>query len=526
MHLPSFTANPSVLTIAGSDPSGGAGIQADLRVFSVLGVAGLSAVAALTVQESCGVRAVYPVKPEVLVEQIEAVFYDCDISAVKIGMLGGLEQVRAVAHVLKERRPPNVVLDPVLASTAGFPLLDGDAQSALMELLLPVCHLVTPNLQEAAALTGIDAQGADGMREAGMALIARGAGAALVKGGHLEGAPIDLLVTPDGHGRPFSGRRIDTPHTHGTGCFLSAAIAAYLARGHRLEHAIRCAKDLLTEALEHPAKTGKGRGYPDVAAAAGLRPLASPLNAHRPEDAAHLLPPTPYTLHPTPSPRSPDTSIRGLYVVTDSDLRPDRSAEEIVAAALEAGAQIVQLREKRLPTPGLVELAREFAHRCRMQDALFIVNDRVEVAMAAGADGVHLGPKDMHPADARRVMGPNAIIGVSVSTVEEAMPIAEYASYLGVGAIYGSATKGDAGPAVGVERIREIKRAFPQLPIVAIGGIHAGNIAQVAAAGADSAAVVSAVVNAPDMAGAARELIHRFEEGVRARLIPQSHVLE
>ena len=144
---------------------------------------------------------------------------------------------------------------------------------------------------------------------------------------------------------------------------------------------------------------------------------------------------------------------------------------------------------------------------------MLIINDRVDIALATNADGVHLGPADMTPEDARRLLGPDKLVGVSVATVEEAKAAAPYASYFGVGAIFGSKTKLDAGEPIGVGRLREIKAAFPGIPIVAIGGINAENIAEVAAAGADAAAVVSAVVGAPNMEAATRELVERFEAG-------------
>ncbi len=212
--------------------------------------------------------------------------------------------------------------------------------------------------------------------------------------------------------------------------------------------------------------------------------------------------------------------MQGLYFITDPDLRPDRSPEEQAQAALAGGAGIVQLRDKSLATPQLIALAKRLNEMARAANALFIVNDRVDVALASGADGVHLGPDDMDAKEARRLLGSGRLIGVSVSTVEEAKKAAPCASYLGVGAIFGSKTKGDAGEPIGLERVREIKRAFPQLPLVAIGGIHAGNIADVAAAGADAAAVVSAVVCAPDMAAATRELVQRFIEGQASRTQP------
>jgi hydroxymethylpyrimidine kinase / phosphomethylpyrimidine kinase / thiamine-phosphate diphosphorylase len=499
------------LTIAGSDPSGGAGVQADLRVFAALDVAGLSAISALTVQDSRGVHAVFPVPAGQLEAQLEATLADSRVRAVKIGMLGDRAQVEVVAAALRRFRPPNVVLDPVLAATDGTPLLTPDGRAVLLELLLPLCTLVTPNLAELAALAAPgsrlpapvgEAAGRPSTSEPGAgrpsfersaypgpeaapqahALLQRGARAVLVKGGHRQGAPIDTLFRPAAAPIAFPGERVETPHTHGTGCFLSAAIAAQLAWGASLEDAIRRAKELLARALDHPVIVGRGRGYPGVIAAAA-------------ETEAH----------PTHAERL--ARLRGLYVLTDPDLRPDRGPEEIAAAALAGGARVLQLRDKRRTTAALVPLAQRLCRMAREAEALFIVNDRVDLALAADADGVHLGPDDMAPADARRLVGPNRLVGVSVSTVAEAEAVAPFASYLGVGAIFATQTKLDAGPPVGVERITEIKEAFPHHPLVAIGGIGARNLPTVMAAGADAAAVVSAVVAADDMQQATRELV-------------------
>ncbi len=201
----------------------------------------------------------------------------------------------------------------------------------------------------------------------------------------------------------------------------------------------------------------------------------------------------------------------GLYVLTDGDLRPDRSAEEITRAAIAGGAATIQLRAKRYDTQTTIGIAKKLCRICRDAGVLFIVNDRVDIALASDADGVHLGPDDMLPADARRLMGPNAIIGVSVSTIEEAEPISQYASYLGVGAIFGTKTKLDAGDAVGTGRIKMIRSAFRNLPIVAIGGINAANIAETSFAGAEAAAVVSAVICAGNMIQATQELGTAFK---------------
>lgn len=426
---------PAALTIAGFDPSGGAGLQADLRVFHAAGVAGWSVATAITIQNTEGVHGVHLIDVDTLHKQLEAVFSDArSLGAVKIGMLGGAAQVRAVADALRTWKPRNVVLDPVLASTAGVPLLDDP--SALDELI-PLCDLVTPNAHEHVAARTL-----------------------LRKGGHLAGDPDDKLFVDGNLVRTYRGTRIETPHTHGTGCALSAAIAAHLALGAPLEEAIASAKEMVAAGLRNPVVTGAGRGYPDVRA------------------------------------------IHGIYVLTD----PRRDAAETVKAALDGGVRVVQLREKSLPAPQLIELARTLRALAHAKGALFIVNDRVDVALAADADGVHLGPDDMHPADARRLLG-DRIVGVSVSTVEEAAALAPFASYFGVGAIYGSATKLDAGDAVGPARIAEIKRAFPHVPIVAIGGITRENLGAVVSAGADAAAVVSAVVCEDDMRAATAALV-------------------
>lgn len=484
------------LTIAGSDPSGGAGIQADLRTFAALGVVGVSAITALTVQNSLGVQSVHPVPADVLAAQIDAVLSDTKVQAVKIGMLGGAAQVRAVAAALRKYSPPNVVLDPVLASTGGVPLLDDEGRKALLTELMPLCDLITPNLSEAEALTGLTVHDLKTAQAAGEQLIQAGAKAVLIKGGHLLGKPDDFLILPRGHEISptglflLQGRRIETPHTHGTGCVLSSATAAYLANGLRLERAIINAKMLLKFALSSPVVIGLGRGYPDTVEAIQVKQKSS----NHQERLALL---------------------RGVYIVTDAKLYPGRTHQIILRKAIDGGGTAVQLRDKDLSTHELVAVAiqsKAIADSWNpSRKALLLINDRTDVALASVADGVHLGPDDMHPFHARRLLGPDKLVGVSVATLEEAKAAASYASYFGVGAIFGSKTKLDAGEPIGVGRIREIKAAFPSIPIVAIGGINADNIAEVAAAGADAAAVVSAVVGAPDMEAATRELVARFE---------------
>jgi hydroxymethylpyrimidine/phosphomethylpyrimidine kinase len=251
---------PRVLTIAGSDSGGGAGIQADLKTFQALGVWGMSAITAVTVQNTKGVSGFEELSPETVGEQIRAVVTDIGVDAAKTGMLASAPIIEAVAEAVRETGVPNLVVDPVFVSKHGHPLLREDAVDALRTRILPLASLVTPNLAEAAGLAGFEVRTLQDMERAGGAILELGAHAVLVKGGHLEGEQAtDLLVTPDGV-QPVSAERIDTPHTHGTGCVLSAAIAAFLARGEDLSEAVRKGKTFVTEAIRAGLEIGQGIG--------------------------------------------------------------------------------------------------------------------------------------------------------------------------------------------------------------------------------------------------------------------------
>lgn len=250
------------LTIAGSDSSGGAGIQADLKTFGALGVHGASAIAALTAQNTQHVEDVLPVPPEFVLAQMRAVASDLDVKAIKIGMLATGPIIEAVADGLKEFPGVPVVLDPVMASHSGDPLLDEDAVGTLKSVLMPAATLVTPNLYEAAMLLGeAKAHTVEQMAAQAHRLRDLGAKAVLVKGGHLDGEAIDLLLDASGEQRLEAPRHM-TRNTHGTGCTLSSAIAAGLAKGEPLEKAVRDAKVYITAAIiaADELNIGEGRG--------------------------------------------------------------------------------------------------------------------------------------------------------------------------------------------------------------------------------------------------------------------------
>lgn len=255
---------PNALTIAGSDPSGGAGIQADLKTFSALGVFGTSVITALTAQNTVGVKGIHAVPVDFARLQLDTLFADVRIDAVKIGMLGTAELAAAVGHALTDHRPPRVVLDPVMVATSGDRLLDVDAVEAVTALI-PQVGLITPNLAEAALLTGTDqATDLDGVRAQAHLLRERFGTAVLVKGGHLDGDQAsDLLLDADGE-LVVTAPRVDTVNTHGTGCTLSSAIAARAAHGDDWRTAVQAAKSWLTGALEHADELSVGHGHGPV----------------------------------------------------------------------------------------------------------------------------------------------------------------------------------------------------------------------------------------------------------------------
>ena len=248
------------LTIAGSDSGGGAGIQADLKTFQQFGVYGTSVIVALTAQNTRGVRSVHAVPPDMVRDQLAALAEDLPPAAVKTGMLASAPLVRQVADAIEEFGWHPIVVDPVMVSTSGHRLLDADAEAVLRSRLLPRATLVTPNLEEAAILTGLPVTDTAQMELAGARLLELGAGAALVKGGHLPGdRMVDVLVTPQGV-RPFVHPRVATRSTHGTGCTLSAAVTAGLALGRDLEVAVADAIDYVHRALLAAPGLGAGHG--------------------------------------------------------------------------------------------------------------------------------------------------------------------------------------------------------------------------------------------------------------------------
>ncbi|NLI81615.1 MAG: bifunctional hydroxymethylpyrimidine kinase/phosphomethylpyrimidine kinase [Deltaproteobacteria bacterium] len=250
---------PRALTIAGSDSGGGAGIQADLKTFAALGVYGMSAVTALTSQNTTGVFGVVEIDPAFVSSQIRAVVTDIGVDVVKTGMLANADIIRQVARDIRELGIANVVVDPVMVAKSGDPLLRKDAVDTMVRELFPLALVVTPNLHEASAIVGWEVVDAEGMEGAAKGIREMGPRFVVVKGGHLAGSPMDLLF--DGKRfRRYENERWETPHTHGTGCTFASAIAAGIAQGMAVEEAVARAKAYITEAIRHGLPLGKGQG--------------------------------------------------------------------------------------------------------------------------------------------------------------------------------------------------------------------------------------------------------------------------
>lgn len=249
----------NVLTIAGSDSCGGAGIQADLKTFSALGTYGMSVITAVTAQNTMGVLSVREIDVDMVRGQIDCLFDDIIIHAVKIGMVSSVEIIETIGNCLKSRTGTPIIVDPVMVSKSGCHLLRPESTEALIKVLFPLAKVVTPNLFEAEVITGRKIENIGGMEEAAVQIHGLGARNVVVKGGHLAGDAIDIFY--DGlHFEYLQVTRIDTPHTHGTGCTFSSAIAAYLARGFSVPEAVREAKKYITGAIKNSFALGHGVG--------------------------------------------------------------------------------------------------------------------------------------------------------------------------------------------------------------------------------------------------------------------------
>ena len=501
----------TALSIAGSDPSGGAGLQADLKTFSALGVYGATAITAVTVQNTAGVKYVHALPPQVVYDQIVTVMEDIMPDAVKIGMVNDAETLDAIVRALTLHRPRFLVVDPVMVATSGCALMQADALQVMEERLLPMADIVTPNLPEAWTLAGTDSS----VDEAAQAILRLGVKALLIKGGHAEGTTkTDYLYVSDDDGvkrTEFSSATVDTFNTHGTGCTLSSAIAAMLARGHGMEEAVRQAKMYLTEALKAGADVVVGHGhgpvchfYDDaVIRYYGYKVIRSSGSEVIRSSGSEVIRSSGYKVirsnRKTVKPNNLKTLKSKLQFITHFTDR--YSYLDSAMMALEGGCRWIQLRMKDADEAEIERTARQILPECRRRGAVFIIDDHVELVKRVGADGVHLGKNDMPVDEAQHILGDEFIIGGTANTFEDIQRLAaQGADYIGCGPFRFTTTKKNLAPMLGIEGYENIvslmKTHGINLPIVAIGGITYDDIPQVMATGVTGIALSGSVLRA------------------------------
>lgn len=496
---------PRVLTVAGSDSGAGAGIQADMKACGALGVYCSTAITALTAQNSIGVQGIHAVPAEFVEAQMKSVLLDIGADVVKTGMLPSVEIIQSLCDVLRTYPVKGLVVDPVLVSTSGDELAGPAILDALRDDLFPLADLVTPNLPEAAAIIGGDpVTTVAEMREAAESIHQLGPRYVLVKGGHLPGTSTLIDVLYDGvefHELP--GSRIKTRNTHGTGCTLASSIAAELAKGQNMLAAVLAAKRYLSEVLEESATLKIGEGK------------QGPVN--------HLFKLSNWESSSQQSKFRPESLL--LYAVTDSSMNKSwgRSTSDAVRGAIEGGATIVQIREKEAETGEFLQEAESSLRVAREYGVPLLINDRIDIALACDADGVHLGQSDLPVSRARAILGPKKIIGVSCKTPEQAEQAwKDGADYIGSGGVYPTNTKKD-NKTIGIEGLREVCYGSP-IPVVAIGGISGANAKEVMAQprpeNLKGVAVVSALFNQPDVKKATEVVRSVLEDCLKDAAVP------
>ncbi|KAL6515191.1 beta ketoadipyl CoA thiolase, th1 [Orobanche hederae] len=472
---------PHVLTVAGSDSGAGAGIQADLKACAARGVYCSTVITAVTAQNTVGVQGINVVAEDFVRAQLKSVFSDMHPDVVKTGMLPSSGIVKVLCQSLKEFQVTALVVDPVMVSTSGDVLAGPLILASLREDLLPLADIVTPNLREASVLLGCAAlHTVADMRSAAKSIHDIGPREAqrnvLVKGGDLPASSDAVDVLFDGKEfYEFHSTRIRTSNTHGTGCTLASSIAAELARGSSVLSAVKIAKRYVESALDYSKDILIGGG------------------CQGPFD--HLLK---LKNNALPCARQPfDSSDLLLYAVTDSRMNKKwgRSMSDAVKAAVEGGATIVQLREKDTDTRDFLETSKACLEICRSHSIPFLINDRIDIALACDADGVHIGQSDMPARVARSLLGPDKIIGVSCRTQQQAEKAwVEGADYIGCGGVYPTNTK-ENNITVGLDGLKTVCLTS-KLPVVAIGGIGFSNVKSVVELGVENlkgVAVVSAL---------------------------------
>ncbi|XP_057529651.1 thiamine biosynthetic bifunctional enzyme TH1, chloroplastic isoform X2 [Amaranthus tricolor] len=432
-----------------------------------------------------------------MAEQMKSVLSDMEVDVVKTGMLPSIGMVKVLLQSIKECPVQALVVDPVMVATSGDVLAGSSILPVFREELLPKADLVTPNLKEASLLLGgLHLETVAEMRSAAKLIYDMGPRNVLVKGGDLPDSVDAVDVFFDGERLyEFASARISTRNTHGTGCTLASSIAAELAKGLPMLSAVKIAKRYVETALTYGKDMTIGRG------------------PQGPFD--HML-----KLKGT-TPRAFSPADLFLYAVTDSGMNEKwgRSITDAVKAAIEGGATMIQLREKNMETRDFIEAAKECISICHSKGVPFLINDRVDVALACNADGVHVGQSDMPVSVVRSLLGPEKIIGLSCKTPEQAHKAwVEGADYIGSGGIFPTNTKAD-NQTIGLEGLKEVCLTS-KLPVVAIGGIgmsNAHSVMTIDAPNLAGVAVVSALFDAECVESATKSLHAYLSQTVQTK---------
>lgn len=481
-----------VWSIAGSDSGGGAGLQADLKALQAFGVHGCTAVAAITAQNSIAVTRVEPVSADLLDAQLSALAQDLPPQAIKTGLLGSVDNVRVVCQWVDRLRAQGhavaLVVDPVLGASTGTAFANEAVRQAYVDELLPRATLITPNQAEAQRL-GLAAPAAQ------QALLQHGVSLCITGGDADDAQANDWLCSPQTSGW-LSLPRLDTRHHHGTGCTFASTAAAALASGYCVADAVVLSKMATTHALRHAYAAGQGAGpvlaLPDFAQHIGNLPAFTLPGATAPLDVQGLPSFAPLS-HPA----------MGVYAVVDS--------AAWVSRVLAAGVRTVQLRIKDPAEPMLAaQIAESIAAAQAIPGAQLFINDHWQLALQHGAYGVHLGQEDLERVDLQALQSAGVRLGLSTHSYwEVARAWALRPSYIACGPIFATQSKDMPWIPQGLDNLRYWAGVLP-LPVVGIAGIDASNVAEVAATGAASAAVISAITKAANPEAACKDLVEGF----------------
>lgn len=475
---------PIAWTIAGSDPGGGAGIQADLKTMNALGVHGCSVLTALTAQNTLGVFRVEPVATDLFQDQIKALADDLPPRVVKLGMLHNAELIRIAVQYLKPLQVP-IVCDPLMTSSSGQHLLDDEGVRVLIEHLFPVVSLLTPNLPEAERLLKRKIVTSGDIERAAQDLRGFGPDSVLIKGGHRNQPLSQDYWTAGRQSFWLSSETRMTLNTHGTGCTLSSAVASCLALGYPAPDAAVLGKTYINQGLREARPLGKGRG-----------PLVHGGWPHRAEDLPWL------TDGFDPSGRRADFPALdephiGLYPVVDR--------AEWIDRLLPLGIRTIQLRIKDLAGKALEDQIKQAVCTAHRYGAFLFVNDHWQAAIQHDAYGVHLGQDDLDEQALTALFEAGLRLGISThSATEIARASAWSPSYIAIGTVFQSPSKSFKVEPLGVEGFRRLRALTPG-PVVAIGGITHRTAPSLLAAGADGLAVISDLTTAPDLPQRIRE---------------------